>query len=49
MGEMVTISKQKLEELQRKANIDEELLISLVRGLEDIRQGRIKKWHISKD
>ena len=25
-------------------DIDEELLIKLVRGLEDIRKGRFKKW-----
>ena len=45
--EMVTIPKVKYEELKKKAKkaeIDEGLLRDLVRGLEDIRAGRVKPW-----
>lgn len=42
--EMVTIPKIKYEELKRKAEIDENLLISLVKGLEDVKEGRVKPW-----
>ena len=41
---MIEISKDEYKELKRKAEIDEELLTKLVRGLEDIRLGRIKLW-----
>ncbi len=44
MQEMIEIPKNEYKELKRKAEIDEELLIKLVRGLEDIRLGRIKLW-----
>jgi len=42
--ETVTIPKKEYEALKRKAEADEELLISLVKGLEDIKAGRIKPW-----
>ena len=42
--EMVTIPKEKYVELRRKAEIDEELLIKLISGLEDIKNGRIREW-----
>jgi len=42
--ETITIPKQVYKELRRKADIDESLLIKLVRGLEDIKAGRIKLW-----
>ena len=42
--ETVTISKEEYESLKKKAIVDEDLLLSLVRGLEDIRAGRIKPW-----
>ena len=44
MQEMIEIPKNEYKELKRKAEIDEELLIKLVRGLEDIGLGRIKLW-----
>ena len=44
MGETITIPKEEYEFLKKKAEIDEDLLLSLVRGLEDIRAGRIKPW-----
>jgi len=50
--EMVTIPKTKYEELKRmakKAEIDEELLIDLVRGIEDIKAGRVKPWRKMKE
>ena len=42
--ETVTIPKEEYEDLKRKAELDESLLIKLVRGLEDIKAGRIKPW-----
>ena len=41
--EMITISKEKFEELKRKAEVDEELLIELVQGLKDIKAGNVKR------
>ena len=40
--ETITISKEEYKSLKKKAELDESLLISLVRGLEDIKAGRIK-------
>ena len=42
--ETVTLSRNEYEILRKKAEVDEELLTSLVRGLEDIRAGRVKPW-----
>jgi|TARA_B100001971_G_C17667255_1_gene275743 PHD/YefM family antitoxin component YafN of YafNO toxin-antitoxin module len=42
--ETVTIPKEEYESLKKKAELDEELLVSLVKGLEDIKAGRIKPW-----
>tara|TARA_Y100000310_G_scaffold345846_1_gene471159 strand:- start:49482 stop:49631 length:150 start_codon:yes stop_codon:yes gene_type:complete len=42
--ETVTIPKKEYESLKEKANIDDDLLVKLVKGLEDIRAGRIKPW-----
>ena len=42
--ENITIPKQEYKELQKKAKINESLLVKLIRGLEDIRTGRIKPW-----
>ena len=47
--ETVTISKQEYETLRKKAEIDDGLLVSLVKGLEDIKAGRIKPWKQAKD
>lgn len=49
MPETITIPKEEYESLKKKAEIDEDLLLSLVRGLEDIRAGRIKPWKKSTD
>jgi len=40
--ETVTITKQEYEKLKEEASVTEDLLTKLVRGLEDIRTGRIK-------
>lgn len=40
----VTIPKEEYETLKKKADLDEDLLIKLIRGLEDIKAGRIKPW-----
>jgi hypothetical protein len=42
--ETITIPKEKYQELKEKAALTESLLIKLVRGLEDIREGKIKLW-----
>ncbi len=42
--ETITISQEEYNKLKNKAQLNDELLIKLVRGLEDIRAGRIKKW-----
>ena len=41
---MVTISREEYEPLKQKANVDETLIVKLVKGLEDILVGRIKLW-----
>ena len=40
----VTISREEYETLKHKAEVDEDLLVSLVKGLEDIKAGRINPW-----
>lgn len=42
--ETVTIPKEEYETLKKKADLDEDLLVKLIRGLEDIKAGRIKPW-----
>ena len=42
--ETVTIPKEEYERLKKEAEIDEELVKKIVRGLEDIKNGRIKEW-----
>jgi len=42
--ETICIPKEEYEALKKKAEVDESLLISLVKGLEDIRAGRVKPW-----
>lgn len=43
MEEMVTISKQRYEELKLRANIDIEFLQDLMEGFKDIKEGRFEK------
>lgn len=40
----ITISRDEYEGLKQKASLNENLLLKLVRGLEDIREGKIKPW-----
>ncbi|HLC71846.1 MAG TPA: hypothetical protein VJI32_07580 [Candidatus Nanoarchaeia archaeon] len=42
--EAITISREEYRRLKQKADLDEDLLMSLVKGLEDIKAGRIKPW-----
>ena len=42
--ETVTITKKEYEKLKTKSQVDDDLLLKLVRGLEDIRAGRVKPW-----
>ena len=41
---LVTIPKLDYEQLKMKAEMNDELLMKLVNGLEDIKHGRIKQW-----
>lgn len=43
MQETVTISKKEYDKLKRKAKIDMEFLKDLVRGLSDIKAGRVRR------
>lgn len=47
--ETVTIPREEYEILKQKAEVEEDLLVSLVKGLEDIKAGRIKPWKKSTD
>ena len=47
--ETVTVPKEEYERLKKESEVDEELLASLVRGLEDIKAGRIKLWKQTTD
>ena len=40
----VTIPVAEYKTLKKKAELDEDLLMKLIRGLEDIKAGRIKPW-----
>lgn len=42
--ETITVPKKEYKTLRKKAEANESLLIELVRGLEDIREGRVKPW-----
>ena len=42
--ETITIPKEEYKQLKKEAELKEELLIKLVKGLEDIKAGRIKPW-----
>ena len=46
--ETIEIPKKEYFELKKKAELDEELLVKLIRGLEDIKTGRIKPWEAKK-
>ena len=40
----VTLTVQEYKDLSKKAETNEDLLIKLVMGLEDIKAGRIREW-----
>ena len=42
--ETITIPKEEYDLLKHKAEVDEDLLVSLVKGPEDIKAGHIKPW-----
>lgn len=42
--EQITIPKQEYNRLKRMAQIDQELVEKIKRGLEDIKHGRISEW-----
>lgn len=44
MEKTVTITKKEYKQLKEKAKQNDELLLKLIRGLEDIKEGRIKPW-----
>lgn len=41
--EIVSISKLEYEKLKRMANVDQELLQDIARGIKDILEGKIKE------
>lgn len=45
MAETVTIPKKEYEKLKEAMEIDFELLSKIVKGLEDIKAGRVKEWN----
>lgn len=49
MENTITISKEEYNRLKQEADVNEELLIKLVKGLEDIKAGRIKPLKDLKD
>ncbi len=40
----VTIEKSEYDRLKRLEKVDTELLVKIVKGLEDVKAGRIKKF-----
>jgi len=40
----VIISRKEYSGLKKKAKLNDDLLKSIVRGLEDIKEGRVKEW-----
>jgi len=40
----VTISEAEYKRLKKLEEVDHELLVKIVKGLEDAKAGRIKKW-----
>ena len=42
--ETIVIQKKEYSVLKKKAELGEDLLLKLIRGLEDVRAGRIKPW-----
>ncbi|MBI2137575.1 hypothetical protein HYU12_03585 [Candidatus Woesearchaeota archaeon] len=42
--QVVTMPKREYEQLKQQSEVDHELLTKLVRGLEDIKAGRVKPW-----
>ncbi len=42
-SETVTITKEEYKELKRKADVDEELLESLVKGLKAVQEGKVRR------
>ena len=46
--EQITISKQEYDKLKKMAEIDQDLVTKIKRGLEDIKHGRISEWKLKK-
>jgi|TARA_Y100000034_G_scaffold100845_2_gene124687 hypothetical protein len=47
--ETVSVSKQELEDLRERAELGDELMVKLVKGLEDVKHGRIESWDSFKE
>ncbi len=43
-SETVTISKVEYKRLKKKEEVDTGLLESIVRGIQDLKAGRFKRW-----
>jgi hypothetical protein len=44
MSDTVTIPREEYKALKNEANADKNLLMSLIKGLEDIKSGKVKPW-----
>jgi len=40
----ITIARREYEKLKESEQMDKELLKKLIKGLEDVKHGRIKEW-----
>ena len=44
MQKMITIPKEEYESLKEVEQVDHELLIKILKGLEDVKNKRFKEW-----
>jgi len=44
MQKMITIPKEEYESLKEAEQVDHELLIKIVKGLEDVKNKKFKEW-----
>ncbi len=45
--ETITIPKEEYDRMKKALEVDEELVAKIKKGLEDIKEGRIKEWQDS--
>ncbi len=44
MQKMVTITREEYENLKESEQVDHDLLIKIIKGLEDVKNKRFKEW-----